>query len=73
MARRNCQENEIDPKAVSKWFNGVDPKARNTEMLASLIGTSASYLLGDATNDGIETGHFLTSLMSSDWTYWILL
>ncbi|MDU4425431.1 MAG: helix-turn-helix domain-containing protein [Raoultella sp.] len=50
---------KLTPKAVSKWFNGESIPRRGTlQMLASLIGTSASYLLGDATNDGIETGHF---------------
>ncbi|MDR8279646.1 helix-turn-helix domain-containing protein, partial [Acinetobacter baumannii] len=45
------------PKAVSKWFNGESIPRRGTlKALASQIGTSASYLLGDTDEDGIEPG-----------------
>lgn len=46
---------KLTPKAVSKWFNGESIPRRGTlQALASHIGTSASYLLGDADDDGIE-------------------
>ncbi|EPJ0505787.1 XRE family transcriptional regulator [Klebsiella pneumoniae] len=48
---------KLTPKAVSKWFNGESIPRRGTlQALASHIGTSASYLLGDADDDGIEPG-----------------
>ena len=47
---------KLTPKAVSKWFNGESIPRRGTlKALASHIGTSASYLLGDVDEDGIDT------------------
>ncbi|AFJ47294.1 XRE family transcriptional regulator [Shimwellia blattae] len=49
---------KVTPKAVSKWFNGESIPRRGTlQVLASILGTSSSYLLGDSTDDGISEGH----------------
>ncbi|KNC88276.1 regulatory protein [Trabulsiella odontotermitis] len=49
---------KLTPKAVSKWFNGeAIPRRGKLQDLAALIGTSAAYLLGDATEDGVSKGH----------------
>lgn len=49
---------KLTPKAVSKWFNGESIPRRGTlQELASLIGTSSSFLLGDSRQDGIEDNH----------------
>ena len=48
---------KLTPKAVSKWFNGESIPRRGTlQALASLIGTSSSFLLGDVDEDGIDLG-----------------
>ncbi|EPW0180489.1 XRE family transcriptional regulator [Enterobacter hormaechei] len=45
---------KLTPKAVSKWFNGeAIPRRGKLQELAALLGTSATYLLGDASEDGI--------------------
>lgn len=44
----------LTPKAVSKWFNGeAIPRRGKLQELAALLGTSATYLLGDSSEDGI--------------------
>lgn len=56
---------KLTPKAVSKWFNGESiPRRGALQELASLIGTSSSYLLGDAEADGVQAGH-LTKMPES--------
>lgn len=48
----------ITPKAVSKWFNGESiPRRGKLRELADLVGTTAAYLLGDESQDGIQAGH----------------
>lgn len=45
---------KLTPKAVSKWFNGeAIPRRGKLQDLAALLGTSATYLLGDSSEDGI--------------------
>ena len=52
---------KLTPKAVSKWFNGeAIPRRGRLQDLAALIGTSATYLLGDTTEDGVSEGHLKT-------------
>lgn len=49
---------KLTPKAVSKWFNGeAIPRRGKLHELATLIGTSASYLNGDTAEDGVEEDH----------------
>lgn len=49
---------KLTPKAVSKWFNGESiPRRGKLQELALVLGTSASYLLGDAEEDGIIEGY----------------
>lgn len=46
---------KLTPKAVSKWFNGeAIPRRGKLQDLAALLGTSATYLLGDSSEDGIS-------------------
>lgn len=46
---------KLTPKAVSKWFNGeAIPRRGRLQELATIIGTSGSYLLGETTEDGIR-------------------
>lgn len=45
---------KLTPKAVSKWFNGeAIPRRGKLQELAAYLGTSATYLLGDSSEDGI--------------------
>ena len=45
---------KLTPKAVSKWFNGeAIPRRGKLQELAAFLGTSATYLLGDSSEDGI--------------------
>lgn len=45
---------KLTPKAVSKWFNGeAIPRRGKLQDLAALLGTSALYLLGESSEDGI--------------------
>jgi len=45
----------LTPKAVSKWFNGeAIPRRGRLQELATIIGTSGSYLLGETTDDGVR-------------------
>lgn len=47
---------KLTPKAVSKWFNGESiPRRGRLQDLATIIGTSGSYLLGESSEDGIDT------------------
>ncbi|ENY9375723.1 helix-turn-helix domain-containing protein [Salmonella enterica subsp. enterica serovar Lubbock] len=49
---------KLTPKAVSKWFNGESvPRKEKMELLASVLGTTAAYLHGYATEDGITPNH----------------
>lgn len=46
---------KLTPKAVSKWFNGeAIPRRGRLQELASIIGTSGSYLLGETHEDGVS-------------------
>ncbi|MBI0520741.1 helix-turn-helix transcriptional regulator [Pectobacterium parmentieri] len=49
---------KLTPKAVNKWFNAESiPRKEKMELLASVLGTSAAYLHGYATEDGITPNH----------------
>lgn len=49
---------KLSPKAVNKWFNGESvPRKDKLESLASILGTTASYLHGYSDDDGITPGH----------------
>ena len=46
---------KLTPKAVSKWFNGeAIPRRGRLQELATIIGTSGSYLLGETAEDDIS-------------------
>lgn len=46
---------KLTPKAVSKWFNGESiPRRGRLQELATLIGTTGSYLLGEVEDHGIR-------------------
>ena len=43
---------KLTPKAVSKWFNGETiPRREKLRELATLIGTTPTYLLGEDTEE----------------------
>lgn len=43
---------KLTPKAVSKWFNGETiPRREKLRELATLIGTTPNYLLGEDTEE----------------------
>ena len=43
---------KLTPKAVSKWFNGETiPRREKLRELATLIGTTPTYLLGEDTGE----------------------
>lgn len=49
---------KLTPKAVSKWFNGESvPRKEKMELLASVLGTTAAYLHGYASEDGITPNY----------------
>lgn len=53
---------KLTPKAVSKWFNGESiPRKDKMENLAKVLGTSAAYLHGYASDDGIQADHIAKS------------
>lgn len=48
----------LTPKAISKWFNGEsEPQKDKLDKLASVLGTTAAYLSGYASEDGIIENH----------------
>ena len=49
---------KVTPKAISKWFNGESvPRKEKMEALASVLGTTAAYLHGYTSDDGITINH----------------
>lgn len=52
---------KLTPKAVSKWFNGeAIPRRGRLRELATILGTSGSYLLGEIDEDGISADRSYT-------------
>lgn len=64
---------KLTPKAVSKWFNGETiPRREKLRELATLIGTTPTYLLGEDTEESGQVRFYqeLNPRQKSSLTFW---